>query len=94
MALDGAAGLQAAHSFRPELILLDIGLPGMDGYEVIRRLRQDETTKDATVIAMSGYGQEEDRHRALAAGFDDYLTKPVDQDTLMALLQARSQSVG
>ena len=58
----------------------------MDGYEVIRRLRQDETTKDARVIAMTGYGQEEDRHRALEAGFDDYLTKPVDQDMLIAVL--------
>ncbi len=90
IAHDGAAGLQAAHTFRPELILLDIGLPDMDGYEVIRRLRRDETIKDARVIAMTGYGQEEDRHRALATGFDDYLTKPVNQDALIALLQVRS----
>jgi PAS domain S-box-containing protein len=90
MAYDGLAGLQAAHAFRPELILLDIGLPGMDGYEVIRQLRRDETTKDTRVVAMTGYGQEEDRHRALATGFDDYLTKPVNQDALIALLQVRS----
>ena len=93
MAYDGAAGIQAAHSFRPELILLDLGLPGMDGYEVIRRLRQDETTKNARVIAMTGYGQEEDRHRALDTGFDDYLTKPVDQNALIAVLRGSSRSV-
>ncbi len=86
VAHDGAAGVQAAHSYRPELILLDIGLPGMDGYEVIRKLRQDASTRDTRVIAMTGYGQEDERHRALAAGFDDYLTKPVDQDTLVAIL--------
>ena len=93
MAHDGAAGLHAAHAFRPALILLDIGLPGMDGYEVIRRLRQDENAKGTRVIAISGYGQEEDRQRAFAAGFDDYLTKPVDQDTLMALLHWPSRPV-
>ncbi|MGP0069130.1 MAG: ATP-binding protein [Isosphaeraceae bacterium] len=93
VAHDGEAGLQHAHSFRPELILLDIGLPGVDGYEVIRRLRQDELTRDTRVIAITGYGQEEERHRALAAGFDDYLAKPVEQDTLIALLQGRKQSV-
>jgi PAS domain S-box-containing protein len=93
IAQDGASGLQSARSFRPEWILLDIGLPGMDGYEVLRGLRQDETTKDARVVAITGYGQEEDRHFALASGFDDYLTKPVDQAILIALLQSRPQEV-
>ena len=79
--------------FRPELILLDLGLPGMDGYEVIRRLRDDESTRNARVIAMTGYGQEEDRHCPLDAGFDDYLTKPVDQNALIAVLRGSSRSV-
>ncbi len=90
---DGATGIQAAHDFHPELILLDIGLPGMDGFEVIRKLRQDEATKDIRVIAITGYGQEEDRHRALAAGFNDHLAKPIDQNTLVTLLQGSDGSI-
>jgi PAS domain S-box-containing protein len=91
---DGPAGLEAVHSFRPELILLDIGLPGMDGYEVIRRLRRDESTRDARVIAITGNGQDDDRERALAAGFDDYLTKPIDKSTLLDLFQPRPDQPG
>ncbi len=90
---DGASGLQAARTFRPEWIFLDIGLPGMDGYEVHRRLRGDEVTKDSRIIAITGYGQEEDRQTALASGFDDHLAKPLDQTTLIALLQSRPQEV-
>ena len=87
---DGEAGIQAARTFRPELILLDIGLPGMDGYEVIRQLRQDATTSDMRVIAITGYGQAEDRVRALAAGFNDHVAKPVDQNTLISLVHGSS----
>ncbi len=90
---DGATGLQTARSFRPEWIFLDIGLPGMDGREVLRRLRRDEMTKDARVVAITGYGQDEDPHLALASDFDDYLAKPVDQAILMALLEGRPQEV-
>ena len=60
---------------------------------MIRRLRQDEATKDARVIAITGYGQEEDRHRALDTGFDDYLAKPVDQNTLVTLLQGSDGAI-
>jgi CheY-like chemotaxis protein len=90
---DGTDGLHAARRFRPEWIFLDIGLPGMDGYEVFRRLRQDEATKNARIVAVTGYGQDDDRHQALAEGFDDYLTKPLDQSALVALLQGRPQAV-
>ncbi len=90
---DGGNGLQMARSFRPNWIFLDLGLPHMDGYEVLRQLRQDEATKDATIIAITGYGQEDDRHLALAAGFDDYLAKPLDQAALSAILQGRPQKV-
>jgi CheY-like chemotaxis protein len=90
---DGASGLETARRLRPEWIFLDLGLPDMDGYEVLRRLREDEATKDAKIIAVTGYGQEEDRHMALAAGFDDYLSKPLDQAALVALLEGRAQAV-
>jgi PAS domain S-box-containing protein len=86
-AYDGPAGVEAARAFRPQFILLDIGLPSLDGYQVVGQLRRDATTKQATIIAITGYGQEEDRQRALAAGFDHHLAKPVDHNTLISLLQ-------
>jgi CheY-like chemotaxis protein len=70
--------LERAQSFRPDVILLDIGLPQMDGYEVARRLRQLDGFADIRLIALTGYGQHEDRQRSLAAGFDAHLAKPVD----------------
>jgi CheY-like chemotaxis protein len=69
---------------------MDIGLPGMDGYMVTEKLRQDESFKDAFFIAVSGYGQEQDRRRAREAGFDYHLVKPVDYDELLALLARRA----
>ena len=83
---DGETALKEATSFRPEIILLDIGLPGMDGYEVARRLRQEEGMHAMRLVAMTGYGQEEDRRRAEHAGFDQHLTKPVDPTELQELL--------
>lgn len=68
------------------IILLDIGLPGMDGYEVVKRLRQDADCKDAVIIAASGYGQEEDQRRTKAAGFDYHLIKPIDFHALKSIL--------
>jgi signal transduction histidine kinase/CheY-like chemotaxis protein len=85
-AYDGPAGIEAARGFRPRFILLDIGLPSLDGYQVVGQLRRDEATKQATIIAITGYGQEEDRQRALSAGFDHHLAKPVDHNTLISLL--------
>jgi signal transduction histidine kinase len=82
----GPAAVEAARTFRPDFVLLDIGLPGMDGYQVASALRGDEAFKEAVIIAVSGYGQEEDRRRAQAAGFDHHMVKPVDFDSLVALL--------
>jgi signal transduction histidine kinase len=70
--------IERAQSYRPDVILLDIGLPRMDGYEVARRLRQLEDLQHVRLIAVTGYGQNEDRQRSLAAGFDAHLAKPVD----------------
>jgi signal transduction histidine kinase/CheY-like chemotaxis protein len=83
---DGAAALEAANEFRPQVVLLDIGLPGLDGYEVARRLRADPQHSHARLIAISGYGQSQDRQRSQAAGFHHHLVKPVAFDSLLATL--------
>jgi two-component system CheB/CheR fusion protein len=72
-----------------DVALVDIGLPDMDGYEVARRLRMTTHGKGAYLVALTGYGQPEDRQRALEAGFDTHLVKPVDPDDLVKLLAAR-----
>jgi PAS domain S-box-containing protein len=79
---DGPSALSSAQEFGPEVVVLDIGLPGMDGYEVARRLRAMERFRDISLIALTGYGQQDDRIRAEEAGFDQHLTKPVDPDVL------------
>ncbi len=87
VAHDGPAALGAAGSFRPELILCDLGLPGgMTGYDVARALRQSPETAATPLVALSGYGREEDRQRAREAGFDLHLTKPVDLARLRQIL--------
>ncbi len=83
---NGPAALEAARTFRPDFVLLDLGLPGMDGYQVASALREDEAYKDTIIIAISGYGQDEDRRRSQAAGFDHHLVKPVDFDSLLSLM--------
>ena len=87
IAHDGPTGLDQAKKSKPEIVLLDIGLPGMDGYQVAAHLRREETVKDATLIAISGYGQEEDRRLAKEAGFDHHLVKPIVSDELIKLLR-------
>ena len=87
-AADGPAALASAAEFQPHMILLDIGLPGMDGYEVARRLRASSTTRAATLVALTGYGREEDRQLSLSAGFDHHLVKPADPVELLALISA------
>jgi CheY-like chemotaxis protein/anti-sigma regulatory factor (Ser/Thr protein kinase) len=86
IAHSGPEGIDMAREHRPDFVLLDIGLPGMDGYEVASRLRREECCKDTVIIAVSGYGQDEDRRRSTEAGFDHHLIKPLDHDTLLSLL--------
>jgi signal transduction histidine kinase len=90
---DGPAALEAARAYAPEIVLLDIGLPRMNGLEVARRLRQDLGLKDILLVALTGYGQEEDRRRSQEAGFNAHLVKPVDLDELHELL-ARPKTAG
>jgi PAS domain S-box-containing protein len=85
-AFDGPGALAAAAEFLPQAVLLDIGLPGMDGYEVARRMRELPGLRNVLMIAITGYGQEDDRARSKAAGFDHHLVKPVDPDALSLLL--------
>jgi PAS domain S-box-containing protein len=82
----GHAALRIASSFQPQVALLDIGMPDLDGYEVARRLRQSAWGRSLRIVALTGWGQEEDRRRALAAGFDHHLTKPVDLQALEKLV--------
>jgi CheY-like chemotaxis protein len=86
VALDGQEALRLAEAFRPQVVLLDIGLPGMDGYEVVGRLRHSPATREALIIAVSGYGSAADRRRARQAGFDHHLTKPIALGALEALI--------
>ena len=83
---DGGLALEAVRRFRPEVVLMDIGLPGMDGYEVARRLRQDAELAAgiALLVAVTGYAEDEARRRSREAGFDHHLVKPVDPDGVLA----------
>ncbi|MBV9122284.1 MAG: response regulator [Planctomycetes bacterium] len=88
VAYSGPAGVTTATEWRPDVILCDLGLPGLDGYGVAGELRRHPATAMAHMIAVTGYGQEEDRARSKAAGFDQHLTKPVDPDVLVRVLKA------
>ena len=85
-ALDGPSGLEAVTTFAPDVILLDLGLPGLDGYEVARRIRSLADGARYLIVAVTGYGEERDRQRSARVGFDAHLVKPVDPDQLLALL--------
>lgn len=86
MAHDGRLALEVATSYRPDVVLLDIGLPGLDGLEVCRRLRKQSKETQPLIVAMTGYGQEEDRRQSEEAGFNAHLVKPVDLGALQDLL--------
>ena len=86
VAHDGPSGLEAALRLRPEIALLDVGLPGMDGYELAQRIRRDPAGTEIRLVAMTGFGRPEDRAHALAAGFDAHLVKPVEPRHLQELL--------
>ncbi|ABS25249.1 ATP-binding protein [Anaeromyxobacter sp. Fw109-5] len=86
IARDGSSGIALARKVQPDVILCDIGLPDVDGYEVARTLRSDGPLRDTRLVALSGYAQQEDRQRARDAGFDAHLAKPVDLEALMSTL--------
>lgn len=88
LAFDGLSALEAARGFKPEIVLLDIGLPGLNGLEVARRLRQSPEGQGLMLVAMSGYGQPEDHCRSLEAGFNRHLVKPVDHEQFDAVIAA------
>jgi len=85
-AYDGPAALAVVAIRRPQIVLLDLGMPGMDGYTVASRIRQDPRNRDLILIAMTGFGREEDRKRSAGAGFNDHLTKPADLKVLQSLI--------
>jgi CheY-like chemotaxis protein len=82
----GMKAIEQAQAFHPQIVLLDIGLPDLDGFEVAKRLRTLPETKDAILIALTGYGQPEDFKLSQSTGFNHYLMKPVDLEKLLALL--------
>ena len=91
---DGCAALDAAREQRPEVVLLDIGLPGLDGYQVARRLRDEVGLDHALLVAMTGYGQPEDRRRSQEAGIQYHFVKPVEPLVLRNLLAGAALPVG
>jgi len=80
------AALKIAEDFRPDVVLLDIGLPGMNGFEVANRLRTQPASQNALLIALTGYGEAESRHRSVQAGFDFHMVKPADVNLLLSML--------
>jgi PAS domain S-box-containing protein len=86
-ARDGLQALETANSFRPDVVLLDIALPKLNGYEVARRIRQESWGKNMKLVALTGWGQEEDKRRSIEAGFDHHLTKPMEPTALEVLLK-------
>jgi CheY-like chemotaxis protein len=85
-AYDGQRGVALAEAYRPDVILLDIGLPTLNGYEVCHRIRQQPWGQDVLLIAVTGWGQDEDRRRSREAGFDHHIVKPVDPQALMSMI--------
>ena len=83
---DGLAAVEAAATFKPDVVLLDIGLPKLNGYEAARKIRQQPLGKGMVLVALTGWGQEEDRRKSREAGFDGHMVKPVELDALMQLL--------
>jgi len=91
-AVDGAEALACVQAQRPDIVLMDLSLPVMDGWEAIRRLKADEATRSIPVIALTAHAMAGDREKAMAAGADDYDTKPVELDRLLAKIDALSAS--
>jgi CheY-like chemotaxis protein len=86
VAHSGPDGVRAAEEWQPDVVLCDIGLPGLNGYEVARKLRENPGTARARLIAVTSFGQDEDRRRSHQAGFEQHLVKPVDPNVLVTAL--------
>jgi CheY-like chemotaxis protein len=91
-ALDGEAALTAAQETKPDVVLLDIGMPKLNGYDACRKIRSETWGKNMILIAQTGWGQEDDRRRTEEAGFDGHVVKPVDPDDLMKMVARLSLS--
>lgn len=92
VANDGYRALQLAQEFRPEVVFLDIGMPGMNGYEVARALRKTPGLERTFLVALTGWGAESDRTRTRDAGFDEHLIKPAELTVVRSLLEKLAQS--
>jgi CheY-like chemotaxis protein len=92
VAYDGPSAIAAVGSSRPDLVLLDLGMPEMDGYEVAARIRADPLNRGVRLIALTGFGSEEERRRCQEAGFDDHCTKPCDPQRLREILATNGAS--
>lgn len=86
-ARDGATGVELAITKKPNIILLDIQLPVLDGYSVIKKIRENEITKDVIIITVSSYAMEGDKEKALVAGCNDYIEKPIDPQSFIEILK-------
>lgn len=91
---DGPSGIQLADEYKPDVILLDIGLPHMNGYEVAKSIRNTEWGKKIYLVAATGWGQSQDKLKALEAGFDQHLVKPIDFEALHDVLEKSSSKNG
>ena len=91
-AADGPSAIEVALQFKPDIAIVDVGLPGLDGYEVARHLRASPGVQGLRLIALTGYGLSKDAERARAAGFDAHLVKPVHPDRLMEILGLKQRS--
>jgi CheY-like chemotaxis protein len=94
VAHDGPAALELVRGYRPQMVFLDLGMPGMDGYEVARRLRQQPGLENVRLAALTGWGQPDDRRRTKEAGFDHHFVKPVDPATLQMLVSDKNSPRG
>jgi len=87
-AYDGHQALEVAAAVRPHMVLLDLGMPGLSGYDTCRRMREQPWSKGVAIVALTGWGQEDERRRSREAGFDEHLVKPVDLSALTKLFAA------
>ena len=94
VAHDGVSALKSAAAFEPDVVLLDIGLPGLNGYAVAKQLRENKQARPQCLIAMTGYGTDEDRQRTETAGFDHHIVKPIEPAELNALLARSVAAMG